>query len=1170
MSDPRLVSVNTHYTRSINLERDIGSTDAISAYIPTSRALRTSERIADAFKEGVAPRAWSLVGPYGSGKSSYALFLSALLQNPENPSSKIAHEIFRKADPNLADQYFRHLHDSKGYVRVLITGGPEPLGRRLVSGLASAALSSYTAKGRKPSIVGKLVKAAQSPEKMQSSDALTLLSELQEKLIMAGYKGMILVIDELGKFLEYEARHYGTNDIYLLQNLAEYACAGGKSRLYLFVLLHQSFEQYAKGLGESLKKEWSKIQGRFEEIPFVESSEQVMRIVSAAFTQNFSKKVRTELSKHVRATVEVLDQQAALPSGLSKTHAVSLFTDCYPLHPLTSLLLPALCQKVAQNERTLFSYLGSHEDHGLQDLLQKIESTKQYVYPHDIYDYFVTNQPAVLGDYLTHRRWAEVVTAIERIGDADDFALNLLKTIGILNIVGGKGGFKASPEILKTIFLDKHHLSRSLKVLQNTSVITYRKFSGEYRVWQGSDFDLEAAIEEWINNLGEFSLADGLTESAHLRPVIARRYAIKSGSLRYFEPVFIDASNYRNLQTKHNLPRILFFLATAKDEEDLFFKTVVPHFSNGIDVLALCMNGAQMREAFSEALALQKVGHSFQQLKSDPVAKREYDDRLTAADLALNSSVKGLLDHPEENTWFYDAKKLTVGNKRQLQENLSNLMEQIYHAAPIFKNELINRDKPSSQANAARNKLLLAMIESSEKRDLGIDKYPPEKSLYRALLQTTGLHLQIDPNNDLWTLSKPPQQKIDDKANIGPVWKKIDAFLNSTESNPKSFAELNAELIAPPYGVKSGVLPILYITVFQVYKDELALYENRRYVPAFTEEMLERFVKRPDEYTVERFQVDGLKAHILKEYSEVIVFDNPANATVLGFASQLAKFFGSLPDYTKRTRRGLTSRAIEVRSEFNLAKSPEKLLFDRLPEILGFKERSSDASQSDADSFSYTLKAVLGELKNAHSKMIDRQRELLAQAFNLSKSKTIGEIRKQVAHDCAGLENYTIDRAFIDQINSPASNDEEWLENLLSFLGHKPTKKWTDADQDAAEFRLAGYSRKLVDLFKLKAHELDRRHPVSKDFDVYLLRSVEKGGDVHDQVVAVDPKSREAIASTLALLRESLQNLSDDGLRLAAVAKFANEFLKSYGESNSKVNNKAEPLAGTKTKGIEK
>jgi hypothetical protein len=154
--------------------------------------------------------------------------------------------------------------------------------------------------------------------------------------------------------------------------------------LFLFVLLHQSFEQYAKGLGENLKNEWSKVQGRFEEVPFLESAEQVLRVVSAAFEYKFTRQKKTLLADKTAKVVNVLIKQQAISSALKTDAAVALYAHCYPLHPVSAVILPLLCQKVAQNERTLFSYLGSHEEYGLQHRLNEMHSLDDYIYPHHI------------------------------------------------------------------------------------------------------------------------------------------------------------------------------------------------------------------------------------------------------------------------------------------------------------------------------------------------------------------------------------------------------------------------------------------------------------------------------------------------------------------------------------------------------------------------------------------------------------------------------------------------------------------------------------------------------------------------------------------------------------------------------------------------------------------
>ena len=68
--------------------------------------------------------------------------------------------------------------------------------------------------------------------------------------------------------------------------LAEYS-RSPKTNLIFFGLLHQSFQHYSKSLSESLKNEWTKIQGRFEEIPFIDSTEQILKVLSKCFTSKY-------------------------------------------------------------------------------------------------------------------------------------------------------------------------------------------------------------------------------------------------------------------------------------------------------------------------------------------------------------------------------------------------------------------------------------------------------------------------------------------------------------------------------------------------------------------------------------------------------------------------------------------------------------------------------------------------------------------------------------------------------------------------------------------------------------------------------------------------------------------------------------------------------------------
>ncbi|MFK5947392.1 MAG: hypothetical protein QM500_01315, partial [Methylococcales bacterium] len=377
----------------------------------------------------------------------------------------------------------------------------------------------------------------------------------------------------------------------------------------------------------------------------------------------------------------------------------------------------------------------------------------------------------------------------------------------------------------------------------------------------------------------------------------------------------------------------------------------------------------------------------------------------------------------------------------------------------------------------------------------------------------------------------------------------------------KSFADLNAELLAPPYGVKAGLLPIFYITAYIVYQHELAVYEQRRYRPYFTEEMLDRFVKRPDEFEIQRFRITGLRASIFEQYSKVIHGDSKKR-TLLELAKPLASFMGSLPEYTQKTRRGLSPIAIKVRSAFNLAKSPEKLLFEELPNALSIGDFDVTPGEEQLEGFSSALTETLRELRDAYSNLRDKQKELIAQAFNIDPKLPLEEVRKILNGNCHGLENYTVDtqglRAFIMRVNKTKGADSEWFENVLMFLGNKPSIKWHDSDQDTAEYRLSDFSRRVIDLEKLRLHEKDRALNVSDDFDVYLLRSIKKGGDIYDEVVAVDQKSVKHITKTKEDIEELLNALPDKELRLGALAEVVNEFLEQYTQEQKRHTGKSQ------------
>ncbi len=1131
------VHVNAHYTRSVNLERDADSLDVAKAYIPTATALKLFARVSAGFGGAQMPRAWSLIGPYGSGKSSSSVFLSHLLSAADSEAAPVALRKLKAADPRLA-RLFREETAGGGYLKVLITGAPEPMGRRVAKGLHEAAEVFFGGfSGPRPKAVAR-IKGLLAGESVSVSELSDALEMLQSALARKGCGGIYLVIDELGKFLEYEAQNYGANDIYILQALAEHACKGGECNLFLLALLHQSFEQYAKGLSEGLRNEWSKVQGRFEDVSFLESPEQMLRVIGAAFEHNLTEREERRIRLSLNKSVGILSKIGALPKAMGKKFFMELMSSCHPLHPVSAVLLPLLCQKVAQNERTLFSYLGSHEEFGFQDMLDRLKSVDEQVLPHHIYDYFIANQPAALADHRVHRRWAEVVTAVDRLGDAPDAQVSMLKTIGLLNIIGSRGGLKASKALLETCAATAAAASRSISALAGKSIIVFRRYNGEYRVWQGSDFDLEDALRGAKDAVGRFSLARELNRLDSILPVVARRHTIDSGALRYFQPLFVDARSYAGAAESAAEPRLVFFLAAAQDDEKVFAESVVGRFSKS-DVVALCLNGPQLRDATAEVIALRGLQHSRRDVHDDPVAKRELEDSLSAAERVQDMLLRRLLENPEECRWFHDGESLPVSGKRDFQNMLSGVLKRVYSKAPVLHNELINRDRPSSQAIAARNRLLEAMMSAPEKPDLGIEKFPPEKAIYRSVVLAAGLHVHAGGGAGRF-------QEPGGRSTLRHVWSEIDRFLDRTRDEARPLTDLNDLLMSPPYGVKAGVLPILYVAAYLVYQHELALYEERVYRPFWTGEMLDRFVRRPYEFTFQRFRITGLRSTIYNEYCKIIKVGT--KRSIVQLATPLAKFIGALPPYSRTTKSSdLPEKARRVRDAFALSKSPEHLIFEGIPKALGY-ERELARKKPNLEGFALDLQGRLKELSDAYPNMIKKQIKSLAAAFHMRKDSSLEDLRSHTAGRYAGLDQYTVDvdglRAFIKRIVKKDGGDKEWLENILAFLGRKPAKNWTDADIAEADIRLSDFAKRILDLETLRVHYDKVKSHKDGDFEVILIRTVRRGRRHLDSVAVIEPKQKKAIENIKADLEKTLGKCADRGMQLAALADLVDDRLR--------------------------
>ena len=131
--------------------------------------------------------------------------------------------------------------------------------------------------------------------------------------------GVLLILDELGKNLEHAARNPESEDVFLLQRLAEEASRSGEDAFVIVVTLHQGVAAYSAGLDSVAKREWDKVAGRFEEIIYAQSTEQAAALVAATLnvaTHRLPEALRDESTDAMRAAVKAGLYGASAPMSL--------------------------------------------------------------------------------------------------------------------------------------------------------------------------------------------------------------------------------------------------------------------------------------------------------------------------------------------------------------------------------------------------------------------------------------------------------------------------------------------------------------------------------------------------------------------------------------------------------------------------------------------------------------------------------------------------------------------------------------------------------------------------------------------------------------------------------------------------------------------------------------
>ena len=1017
------------FTLSANIENGIADG---ANYIVTPNVQKVLREIIEGYQTGI--HSFSIIGTYGTGKSSFLLQLEHDLLESEN------RKLFKNPKVLYDDQFeiLNILGDSKSLQELLLAKLQERTG-------------------------------------VMEGDALKLLKTYYDKLKKQN-KFLLIAIDEFGKLLEHAAKNDPEEELYFIQKLCETVNVPNRNIL-LLTTLHQNFSSYSRKLNTEQKNEWTKVKGRFQEVVFAEPIEQLLFLAAEHISTEYRYKV-TDVNFHK------IYRLAVDSKFISADFSFNASCNLYPMDAFAAYAVTNAIQRYGQNERSLFSFLNSQGAHSIASYEPGPNKTYNLA---EVYDYIVNSFHSYLNDANSDSTgWRAIRLSIERIegGNWKDSAqmldaIKIVKSIGLLNLFGNAGFSMSQLDMAEyaNMALEVEYASAVLHELIRQKIIRYAEYKQRLILFEGTDIN----IEEEVSNAGlavpkPINFVDDLRVYFNNRVSPVKAYYYHRGTPRYFEYQLLnEPQDVTPVGDVDGYVQMIFATSDKQYQELVNFSrscehTIIFAFFNNTDEIVSHLHNILKYQYISEKVLVDK---------SDRVALKEIMQLLEYEKTLLNKSLSdSLFSYGKDVTWLYKGEVKEINSQRHFNKLLSVVCDDVYSHTPVINNELINRHKLSSNISGAKARYFQALLSNSDKNDLGFeeDKFPPEKTIYYSLLRNTGLHVNgefVDtPSND----------------NIGTLWDACEDFLASTREKPRKLSELVKKLSVQPYKIKDGVLEFWIPTYLYIKRQDYSLYgENGQYIPNFNIELLDLMKKHIGEFKIKAYSVDGVKLQLFNQYRKFLNLGDNSNIKGGAFIETIKPFLffynRQLNEYAKHTKSLPHVESMKFRDVLAHAKDPEKAFLEDLPEALGYDDEKLKDEEA-VQNYCYVIQRAVRELRGCYNQLIDRIENHLIESLGLESgeySDYIHEIHKRLSKVKPHLLNPR-QKEFFQHIMSQFDNRQEWYQSVCYSVLGSPLERMSD-DQEPK------LHDDLVFLFKECEQTMKKIFSFFLALERYMLRS---------------------------------------------------------------------------------
>lgn len=744
-------------------------------------------------------------------------------------------------------------------------------------------------------------------------------SVVKELVASHEYAGIVVFWDEFGQKMEEVVKDPRGREGLDLQEFAESCNYSDEHQIHFYLFCHRSLKEYTARITarEDQRQQWEadlrKIEGRFKPFNLKSTDVETFQLIDSVIiaderSQNWTR-LQAQYGSFFQKITKETDQLKYFAGFTEEELKKTVVFGTYPLHPMAVYSLPSLSEKVAQNNRTLFTCLCEDEPGSLCRFMHRTSCSFSGeippIYTVDmLWDYFAKDVEQQEQTYPIFRDYEHLCA---RLDGSDELGKRILKAVSVFRVTKPTR-FKSTQEIL-TYALNIPEAERPgfgeildrLSDHRNENRVLMRLNDGSFRT---AVSNVTESLMVKIRKLLDLPITHS--------PLVPTVKYLSSIWAELEFPVSYEATAYLDefgVERKLSIIPVSYY--QLKESLHLLTKNLGKgSFEDGLLLAAICEDSYQIEETRGIALnslaseqyrqivlAVPKQAPSFVELLLQHQALRYlqknesslYADggelfeewRIWYEDIngKLINEVQALLNPENQMLDYYWKGNLAsdIANKRKLKSLVSDVMTSVFPHSPVIGDDKLAQDNLTANYGYKKECRDIALTLANKEAAAGLmsTTSSAQKHVIQLLLILNGILQKNQAGNP--DIRRPADDKHPGAAK---VWDTIADHIVKAKRGPQDMNALVAKLRRPPFGLKCRVMPVFFAAVAHT---DLALgnisFEFQRTasrterISSIEPETLEKIFISPERYKLVYVNVSSDQKELLEGLAKAFSID---------------------------------------------------------------------------------------------------------------------------------------------------------------------------------------------------------------------------------------------------------------------------------------------------------